>query len=66
LDTLGADIVFHGHAHHGSLEGVTPGGIPVRNVSLPLLREHKLPFVVWSVPAKERRRESEPVGRRSG
>ena len=37
LDTLGAAVVFHGHAHHGSLEGKTPGGIPVFNVSLPLL-----------------------------
>ena len=29
--------VFHGHAHHGSLEGTTSGGTPVYNVSLPLL-----------------------------
>src|SRR5690606_28167902 len=25
LDTLGAAVVFHGHAHHGALEGQTPG-----------------------------------------
>ena len=30
--------VFHGHAHHGSPEGRTRGGIPVYNVSLPVLR----------------------------
>ena len=30
--------VFHGHAHHGSLEGRTAGGVPVYNVALPLLR----------------------------
>ena len=29
--------VFHGHAHHGSLEGRTVSGTPVFNVSLPLL-----------------------------
>lgn len=31
--------VFHGHAHRGALEGRTAKGIPVYNVSLPLLRE---------------------------
>jgi Icc-related predicted phosphoesterase len=30
--------VFHGHAHHGQPEGKTGTGIPVYNVSLPLLR----------------------------
>ena len=29
--------VFHGHAHHGALEGRTVSGTPVFNVSLPLL-----------------------------
>lgn len=38
IDRFGAAAVFHGHAHHGSPEGRTPGGIPVYNVSLPLLR----------------------------
>jgi len=32
------DAVFHGHAHHGSLEGRTLNGIAVYNVALPLLR----------------------------
>jgi len=31
------DCVFHGHAHHGSLEGRTSAGIPVYNVAMPLL-----------------------------
>jgi Icc-related predicted phosphoesterase len=31
------DFVVHGHAHHGSLEGQTSGGIPVYNVAAPLL-----------------------------
>lgn len=30
--------VFHGHAHHGRAEGVTSQGVPVYNVSMPLLR----------------------------
>src|SRR6185437_945821 len=31
------DVVFHGHAHHGALEGRTSTGIPVYNVAMPLL-----------------------------
>ena len=31
------DVVFHGHAHHGTPEGRTSGGIPVYNVAMPLL-----------------------------
>lgn len=38
IDRLGATAVVHGHAHHGSLEGATRGGVPVYNVSIPLLR----------------------------
>ncbi|HEX2450538.1 MAG TPA: metallophosphoesterase, partial [Gemmatimonadales bacterium] len=32
------DAVFHGHAHHGQLEGRTRSGTPVYNVSLALLQ----------------------------
>ncbi|MGH9503498.1 MAG: metallophosphoesterase family protein [Terriglobales bacterium] len=38
IDRHGADIVFHGHAHHGSPEGKTTGGIPVYNVALTILQ----------------------------
>ena len=31
------NCVFHGHAHHGALEGRTSSGIPVYNVAMPLL-----------------------------
>lgn len=40
LDRFGADAVFHGHAHRGALEGATPGGLRVFNVSMPLLLRH--------------------------
>jgi Icc-related predicted phosphoesterase len=33
------NAVFHGHAHKGTAEGRTQNGIPVYNVSLPVLRE---------------------------
>jgi Icc-related predicted phosphoesterase len=39
IDRFGAHTVFHGHAHHGTLEGKTPGGTPVFNVALPVLRK---------------------------
>ena len=31
--------VFHGHAHHGTPEGQTTGGVPVYNVAVPLLHK---------------------------
>lgn len=37
-DAAGADLILHGHAHKGAEKGVTPGGIPVRNVAMPLVR----------------------------
>lgn len=40
IDKQGAAICFHGHAHYGTLEGRTRGGVPVYNVALPLLRRH--------------------------
>jgi Icc-related predicted phosphoesterase len=38
VDCAGADLVVHGHAHNGAERGVTPGGVPVRNVAQPVLR----------------------------
>jgi Icc-related predicted phosphoesterase len=40
LNRYQVKAVFHGHAHRGSLAGQTREGIPVYNVSLPLLRQH--------------------------
>lgn len=37
IDRYHAHAVFHGHAHSGSPDGRTKGGIPVYNVALPLL-----------------------------
>ena len=37
LGRYSVTAVFHGHAHHGQLEGRTATGSPVYNVSLPLL-----------------------------
>ena len=46
--------VFHGHAHNGSPEGKTQAGVPVFNVSLPLLRKlypDRAPFRVLEIPS---------------
>jgi Icc-related predicted phosphoesterase len=39
VDRAGADLVVHGHAHGGSEKGVTPGGVHVRNVALPVVKQ---------------------------
>jgi Icc-related predicted phosphoesterase len=38
VDRAGADLALHGHAHAGSASGLTPGGVPVRNVAQPVIR----------------------------
>jgi Icc-related predicted phosphoesterase len=39
IDRFKAEVVFHGHAHHGTFRGKTPGGVPVFNVSLLRVKE---------------------------
>jgi Icc-related predicted phosphoesterase len=43
IDSLGADMVVHGHAHKGTHSGATPKGIPVYNVAVKVI---KVPYVV--------------------
>lgn len=38
VDEGGANAAFHGHAHMGTERGVTPGGVPVRNVAQMVIR----------------------------
>jgi Icc-related predicted phosphoesterase len=48
--------VFHGHAHRGTPEGRTSTGIPVHNVSMPLLQRvnpDRPPFLIVEVPLDE-------------
>ncbi len=40
VDRHGADLVLHGHAHHGCPDGQTTGGVPVHNVALSLNLGH--------------------------
>jgi Icc-related predicted phosphoesterase len=49
LSRFDVTAVFHGHAHKGALEGKTSKGIPVYNVSLPLLQQRNQRFRVLEV-----------------
>src|ERR1700739_4146987 len=51
IDRHGADLVLHGHAHHGQLEGKTTGGSPVYNVAITLLqaREQSASYRVFDI-----------------
>ena len=53
LTRYSVTAVFHGHAHRGSPEGRTSSGIPVFNVSLPLLKARypdRPPYRLFEVP----------------
>lgn len=43
IDRHGADLVVHGHAHHGCLNGQTTAGVPVHNVAITLLQAQQPP-----------------------
>jgi len=57
-------LVFHGHAHRGQPQGMTKNGVPVYNVSMPLLGRmfsDRPPFRVFELPvAVPDRPASEP------
>jgi Icc-related predicted phosphoesterase len=48
IDTGGAHLAVHGHAHRGTRAGTTPCGVPVRNVAQPVLGR---PFTVLRLDA---------------
>ena len=52
INRYGVSAVVHGHAHRGQPEGRTATGVPVYNVSLPLMRAltPEQPFKVLEVP----------------
>jgi len=61
-----ATAVVHGHAHHGSPEGRTSSGIPVYNVSMPLLKRHfpdRPGFRILEVPRERETRTNGHAGR---
>ncbi|MEU3948818.1 metallophosphoesterase [Streptomyces sp. NPDC029526] len=51
IDTAGADLAVHGHAHAGTEHGMTTGGVKVRNVAQPVIGRA---FHVYHLPVAER------------
>ncbi len=45
IDRHGAQMVLHGHAHHGAPDGKTTAGIPVYNVALAVNQAQQPPLV---------------------
>jgi Icc-related predicted phosphoesterase len=39
IDAAPTALAIHGHAHHGSERGTTPGGVRVRNVAHPVIKQ---------------------------
>jgi Icc-related predicted phosphoesterase len=53
IDRYPVSLVLHGHAHRGQLEGATKTGVPVYNVSIPLLTRSypdRPAFRVFDIP----------------
>lgn len=48
VDRHGADLVVHGHAHHGKIDGHTPAGVAVHNVAISLLQAQE-PAAVYRI-----------------
>ena len=61
LSRFDVTAVFHGHAHKGALEGKTSKGIPVYNVSLPLLQQNNQTYRVLEVRMSESALRAEPA-----
>jgi Icc-related predicted phosphoesterase len=54
IDRYRVSAAFHGHAHHGTVEGRTRGNVPVFNVAMPLLKRtypDREPFKLLELPA---------------
>ncbi len=52
VDAGRATLALHGHAHHGTEFGRTAGGVPVRNVSYPVIRRPYVVYELATVPAQ--------------
>jgi len=63
VDRGGAHLAIHGHAHRGREQGLTPGGVPVRNVAQPVIRG---PYRVFELSGAEGAAPAGGGGRPSG
>jgi Icc-related predicted phosphoesterase len=51
IENYEVQTVFHGHAHLGTYEGVTPKGTPVYNVAMPIMQKlnEKQPYAIIEI-----------------
>jgi Icc-related predicted phosphoesterase len=52
IDQFKVSVVFHGHAHNGKVQGKTAQGVPVFNVSLPVIartKQNALPIFFYEL-----------------
>jgi Icc-related predicted phosphoesterase len=61
IDRFGAAVVFHGHAHHGTFRGQTPGGVPVFNVSHSLIVQERVGEMYFIYDVRRNHLEREPA-----
>jgi Icc-related predicted phosphoesterase len=64
LNRYPVSLVVHGHAHRGQLQGATTKGVPVYNVSMPLLTRSfsdRPPFRVFELPTYQPAVDSAPA-----
>ncbi|NML51780.1 metallophosphoesterase [Streptomyces sp. R302] len=55
IDSVGADLAVHGHAHLGTEHGTTAGGVRVRNVAQPVIDRA---FALYELPVSRTRSEA--------
>ena len=60
IDSAGADLAIHGHAHAGSEKGATAKGVEVRNVAQPMLQR---PYTVYRLGYSDQSEESATASR---
>jgi len=51
IDSASTALAVHGHAHHGAERGRTPGGVRVRNVAHPVIKQAYSVFQLSADPA---------------
>jgi Icc-related predicted phosphoesterase len=66
INRYSVTAVFHGHAHRGTIQGVTQAGVPVYNVARALLqRAHPraAPYKIFEVERQDERRQNDGASR---
>lgn len=59
IDSTGADLAVHGHAHLGTEHGLTAGGVRVRNVAQPVIGRA---FALYQLPVDGPRESTAATG----